>query len=260
MKRTFIRRVIARLLDNLKLVEEGDMSRASALEPRRTLDPEQVAQWLARHPDFFIGREGLLQQLKVPHPEARGAISLLERLVFDLRHRAESAEQRLAVLLDTARHNEAQYQRVRELILALLETDSRDALAQTLATALAERFRVRAVALWRPPLAGEAADAALSPPTFALDDDIVARCEALLAGQHGRCCALDAQQWRALLPAAELTADHGSCAITRLALGECRGYLVLANPDPDHFGAALGTLFVDYLGDVVGRLLMRQPG
>ena len=36
---------------------------SQAPEPRKTLDPDQVAFWLARHPDFFIGREGLLQQL-----------------------------------------------------------------------------------------------------------------------------------------------------------------------------------------------------
>lgn len=44
----------------------------AAPEPRKTLDPDRVAEWLARHPDFFVGREGLLQQLRIPHPEARG--------------------------------------------------------------------------------------------------------------------------------------------------------------------------------------------
>ena len=48
------------------------MTRA-APEPRKTLDPDRVAQWLARHPDFSVGREGLLQQLRVPPPAARGA-------------------------------------------------------------------------------------------------------------------------------------------------------------------------------------------
>ena len=47
---------------------------SQAPEPRKTLDPDQVAFWLARHPDFFIGREGLLQQLKVPHPNIDGAV------------------------------------------------------------------------------------------------------------------------------------------------------------------------------------------
>ena len=57
---------------------------SQAPEPRKTLEPDQVAFWLARHPDFFVGREGLLQQLQVPHPHIDGAVSLLERLVLDL--------------------------------------------------------------------------------------------------------------------------------------------------------------------------------
>ena len=81
----------------------------AAPEPRKTLDPDRVAEWLARHPDFFVGREGLLQSLTIPHPETQGATSLLERLVHDLRKRAEGAELRLEQLLDSARHNEAQY-------------------------------------------------------------------------------------------------------------------------------------------------------
>ena len=75
---------------------------SQAPEPRKTLDPDQVAFWLARHPDFFVGREGLLQQLQVPHPHIDGSVSLLERLVFDLRKRAETAEGRLEHLLETA--------------------------------------------------------------------------------------------------------------------------------------------------------------
>lgn len=123
----------------------------AAPEPRKTLDPDRVAEWLARHPDFFVGREGLLQSLKVPHPETQGATSLLERLVYDLRKRAEGAELRLEQLLDSARHNEAQYRRTRELVLALLEAQDNDALGQALATQLSERFQTPAVAVWCPP-------------------------------------------------------------------------------------------------------------
>ncbi len=104
-------------------------SRHDPSRSRATQDPGPGCRGpvLARHPDFFVGREGLLQQLRVPHPEARGATSLLERLVADLRSRAEHAEGRLEQLLDSARHNEAQYRRTRELILALLEAEDGDA-------------------------------------------------------------------------------------------------------------------------------------
>ena len=116
----------------------------------RTLDPDRVAEWLATHPDFFEGREGLLQRMRVPHPEARGgSISLLERLVHDLRGRTDQAEERLEELLTAARDNESRYQRLRQLVLDLLDAESDDALAETLSTRLSELFDIAAVCLWQ---------------------------------------------------------------------------------------------------------------
>ena len=232
------------------------MSQA-APEPRKTLDPDIVAQWLARHPDFFVGREGLLQQLRVPHPEARGATSLLERLVHDLRGRAEQAEWRLEQLLESARHNEAQYRRTRELVLALLEAEDRDALGQALATQFSERFQVPALALWCPSSLTDDEPTPPQAPRQVLDDHAAQRLNALLDGRASRCARLTPTDWKRLLPHAPAPDQAGSCALARLTLGEPMGYLVLANPDPDHFRASMDTLFTEYVGDVVARLLER---
>ncbi|MDR5903721.1 DUF484 family protein [Franzmannia qiaohouensis] len=234
------------------------MARAPAPEPRQTLAPERVAEWLARHPDFFVGREGLLQQLKVPHPETRGATSLLERLVHDLRERAESAEWRLEQLLESARHNEAQYRRTREMVLALLEAEDNDAMGQALATQLAERFRTPGVALWCPTSLTDREPHPPQPPRHVLDDAAGTRLAALLDGRTSRCTRLTVTDWKRLLPHLQAPEQPGSCAITRLSLGEPLGYLVLASPDPEHFRASLDTLFTEYLGDVVARLLVRH--
>ncbi|WP_163649673.1 DUF484 family protein [Modicisalibacter sp. 'Wilcox'] len=233
------------------------MPPAKAPEPRQTLDPEMVAQWLARHPDFFIGREGLLQQLKVPHPDARhGAVSLLQRLVHDLRERAEGAERHLEQLLDSARHNESQYRRTRELILALLEAEDSDALGETLATQLAERFRTQAVALWCAPSLTDCDPAPPQPPRFVLDEASGARLAALLDGRASRCRRLSRTDWKRLLPHVDPPSQAGSCAVTRLTLGEPQGYLILASHDAEHFRASLDTLFTEYLGEVVARLMV----
>lgn len=227
----------------------------SAPEPRKTLDPDRVAEWLARHPEFFVGREGLLQQLKVPHPEARGATSLLERLVHDLRHRAEQAEWRLEQLLESARHNEAQYRRTRELVLGLLEAEDNDALGQALATQMAERFQIPTVALWCEPSLTDREPHPPQPPRQVLDDHARARLAALLDGRTSRCTRLTPTDWAQLLPHTGAPRQSGSCALSRLALGEPLGYLILASPDPDYFRASMDTLFTEYLSDVLARLL-----
>ena len=232
------------------------MTRA-AHEPRKTLDPDRVAEWLARHPDFFVGREGLLQQLKVPHPEAQGTTSLLERLVYDLRRRAEQAEWRLEQLLESARHNEAQFRRTRELVLALLEAEDADTLGQTLATQMAERFQIPAVALWCPAELTDHEPLPPQAPRQVLDDHAGVRLAALLDGRASRCTRLTQTDWSRLLPHVQAPRQSGSCALARLTLGEPMGYLVMASPDPDHFRASMDTLFTEYLGDVLARLLMR---
>ncbi|WP_251976037.1 DUF484 family protein [Salinicola avicenniae] len=237
------------------------MSRAQVPEPRQTLDPDRVAEWLAQHTDFFVGREGLLQQLKVPHPHASGAVSLLERLVLDLRRRAEEAEWRLENLLESARYNEAQYRRTKELILGLIEAEDVDSLAQALSTQLAERFRTQAIGLWleAPPVSHAAPrhPTDWQPPRFVLTEDARQRLELLLNEQTSRCTTLDHDDWQALLPHCPAPEAAGSCAITRLTQGESLGFLILASHDGEHFRATLDTLFTEYLGEVVSRLLKR---
>nr|WP_300313948.1 DUF484 family protein [Halomonas sp.] len=235
------------------------MSQA-APEPRKTLDPDRVAEWLARHPDFFVGREGLLQQLTVPHPETKGATSLLERLVHDLRQRSQSAEQRLEQLLDSARHNEAQYRRTRELMLALLEAEDNDALGQALATHLSERFQTPAVSLWCPASLTDNAPTPPQAPRHVLDEHTGQRLAAMLEGRASRCTRLTPTDWKRLIPHAKAPTKTGSCAIAKLTLGEPQGYLVLASPDPEHFCASMDTLFTEYLADVLVRLSTRLNG
>lgn len=230
---------------------------SSVPEPRKTLNPDQVAFWLARHPDFFVGREGLLQQLTVPHPETQGAISLLERLVIDLRQRAETAENRLEQLLESARHNEAQYRRLRETLVALVAATDRDALAQALATQLSEHFGTAAVALWCPASLSDSEPTPPQPPRQVLDQHAGARLCALLDGRTSRCVKLSVSDWKCLLPHVKAPRKAGSCAISRLSAGDPLGYLLLASPSPDAYRASMDTLFTEYLGDIVARLLVR---
>ncbi|WP_025733608.1 DUF484 family protein [Carnimonas nigrificans] len=218
------------------------------------LNEENIAAWLVANPEFFVGRDDLLERLKVPHPDAsRGAVSLLERQLAVARQRCTSVEERLHGLLGAARDTEAQYRQLRQLILALLEGESsEDALLQTLADQLAERFDIAGLALWR----SFDADDRPQPPQYRLDEPRTNLLSRLLEGRHCRCKPLGQAHWASLLPTLEAPSQHqGSAAITRLAIGQHSGYLILASAQPERFSATQDTLFVDYLGEVVGRLL-----
>ncbi len=123
---------------------------------------------------------------------------------------------------------------------------------------LAERFQIPAVALWCPAQLTNHEPLPPQPPRHVLDEHAGVRLAALLDGRTSRCTRLTPTDWGRLLPHAKPPRQAGSCALARLTLGEPMGYLVLASPDPDHFRASMDTLFTEYLGDVLARLLLRH--
>jgi len=83
---------------------------------------DEVANFLAEHPDFFQQRPELLGLLDVPHPQNGQAISLVERQSLVLRERVRTLEAKLAELI---RHGEEN-----DIIVDKLVRWSRGMLAQ----------------------------------------------------------------------------------------------------------------------------------
>src|SRR5690554_7037503 len=84
------------------------------------LDPEQVADYLRHHPEFFVDHQELLGDLFLPH-ESGPAVSLVERQVSILRERNIDMRNRLSKLLDNARENDKLFDKTKRLVLALIE-------------------------------------------------------------------------------------------------------------------------------------------
>jgi|GEM_PF-6272958 len=284
--------------------------------PSPNLSADIIERWLFEHPDFFHGRDALLEVLKVPHPDAEhGAISLLEKQLLMARERSNRLDDRLTALLNAARDTEIQYRQLRSIILVLLESDSVDALLQGLSDQLNEQLNIPAMALWRTTDPHEQ----LAQPIHSLDESHQALFKQLLKGRHCGCTQLTKAQYHFVLPdilesgsirvhstadkskglmqpataknqrdfpvhqadsntrpdisqeehldtpfqkaiskeslADSQNATNASIALTRIAIGHQTGFLVLGSPSPTRFNASLDTLFIDYLGQVVGRLL-----
>ena len=110
-------------------------------EEIRVLDDELVADYLRRHPEFFLTQDELLADLRIPH--SRGSsVSLVERQLAVLRERSLDMHQRLNQLLEVARNNDRLFDSTRQLTLKLLEADSLATLVAALEDGLRERFQV----------------------------------------------------------------------------------------------------------------------
>ena len=104
------------------------MNDASNVLEAPTLSAEQVADYLASHPDFFTEHTWLLEKLYVPHQRGT-TVSLVERQTSLLRERNQLLHGHLADMIDAARHNDVQFEKTKRMVLALLEACTLDDVA-----------------------------------------------------------------------------------------------------------------------------------
>lgn len=205
-----------------------------------TLNDADVADYLRRHPDFFLRHDYLLTDLELPH-DAKGAVSLIERQVAALREQRQELKRKLQHLTQTARDNEHLLERIEQLILGLLEARGSDALLRRLREGLREDFHADAVELKL-----FDGDSAKARELFA---KVIERGEPV-------CGHIAPPQAHWLFgKAADELASGAVIPLFAAQSQQCLGVLGIGSIDPRRFHAEMGTTFLRYLGAVVVRLL-----
>lgn len=207
------------------------------------LNAEQVAAWLVKHDDFFIGREKLLASLELGHDCGDSESLLLYQLKI-LRDELHQQQQKHEQLLNNARDNELRLKRIEQLVVKLLEADNTEELVGFLQEELEESFDLPHLAIWSHSYRG-------LPKA---SEEQKQQQLALLANKPSANLQLDAEK-AALLGLNEL--QQGSAIICRLKHSEHLGLLVIAHPSNHHFRQQ-DTLFVEYLGSIISSLLNRH--
>ena len=107
---------------------------------------ERVADYLSKHPDFFLRHPELLGEIEVPH-ESGPAVSLIERQVRSLRKQLRQTRQRLAEITEVARHNHSLQERMHRLTLQLIDAATFDEVLNALEDELHDDFKADAMEL-----------------------------------------------------------------------------------------------------------------
>ncbi len=118
------------------------------------MNPQDVADYLQHHPEFFDDHATLFATLTVPHPHGGRAIPLAERQMITLREKNRALELKVAELVRFGQENDAIAERLARWTRMLLLQRSARLIPETLTGSLEEIFTVPHVAL----LVWEAAD------------------------------------------------------------------------------------------------------
>ncbi len=213
------------------------------------MKPEEVAQYLQEHPQFFNEYADLLADIQISHPQDDKVVSLNERQVISLRERNRVLQDKLLELISFGEENDAIGEKMHRLAIALLAVSSLDELFNALYFSLKEDFTVPLVALR---LWNISSGAGLHVEFTLVSDDVRTIAESLPQPYCGNHIADEIKQWFGE------NAEHlHSFAMIPLNNTQTIGLLVLGSPDTERFYPEMGTLHLKRLGELVCTTITR---
>lgn len=215
-----------------------------------TLQAQDIAQYLADHPDFFDQNPELLSGMQLPHPHNGQAISLVERQSLMLRERIKSLEMRVAEMVRHGQENDAIADKLVNWTRALLLEKDDAALPDTLIAELKRVFDVpyAGLRLWN--AAPVVADLECARP---VESDTISLANRMRVPFCGSNVGFEAASW--------MDGDDASVqslAMVPLRVGadpETFGLLVLGSADKDRFQITMGTAFLERIAELASAAL-----
>lgn len=211
------------------------------------LEAEAVVAYLRHHPDFFTEHDELLSTLHIPHQRG-DTVSLVERQLKILRDRNIEMRHRLSQLMDVARDNDRLFEKTRRLILDLMDASSLEEIVIATEDGLRQDFQVPFVSLIL------FSDNPQSVGRWVPTADAQKAIGGLLSSGKTVCGALREHELEFLFGAKQCK-EVGSTAVVALSHQGLQGVLAIGSRDPQHYKSSVGTLFLGYIADVIGRLL-----
>jgi len=215
---------------------------------------DDIANYLANTPDFFLRHAELLGAVQLTSPHGSRAVSLQERQAEMLREKIKLLEQRIMEMLRNGNENVILSNKIIRWAANLLQGSDVRNLPQQLVIDIEQQFAVPQVGLR---LWDVAADFADQPYALGVSEDLKLFASSLTEPFCGLNTGFESVGWL-----------QNPAAITSLALIPLRtdpsgastpafGLLVLASGDAQRFTSGMGTDFLARIGELASAALSR---
>ncbi|MEH6471497.1 MAG: DUF484 family protein [Halopseudomonas sp.] len=222
-----------------------------AMTSQKSDTEQMVVEHLETHPEFFARHQSLLNTLRIPHQRG-SAISLVERQTEMLREQNKEMRSQLHDLLDAARYNDLQFEKTKRLVLSLLESETLDQLTDAIEEGLCQDFNGDMTRLVLLDQTLDNAGGNLKSVSLQVAESQIAE---LIETDWALCGNLNERQRVFLF---DDRADKVlSAAVVPLVKGNTLGLLAIGSFEANYFHSSMGTLFLNYVGEVLSRVLCR---
>ena len=215
---------------------------------------DDIANYLANTPDFFLRHAELLAAVQLTSPHSNRAVSLQERQAEMLREKIKLLEQRIMEMMRNGNDNVILSNKILRWAGSLLQGGDLAQLPQQMASDIEQQFAVPQVGLrlWN-------VDAAYADQPYAqgVSDDLKLFASSLTEPFCGLNTGFESVSWL------ETPAAITSLALIPLRVGPSGsntpafGLLVLASSDAQRFTSGMGTDFLARIGELASAALSR---
>jgi uncharacterized protein YigA (DUF484 family) len=215
---------------------------------------DDIANYLANTPDFFVRHAELLAAVQLNSPHGHRAVSLQERQAEMLREKIKLLEQRIMEMMRNGNDNVLLSNKILRWAGSLLQDIDLRQLPQQMAEDIEQQFAVPQVGLR---LWGVAAEYADQPFAQGVSDDLKLFASSLTEPFCGLNTGFESVNWL------ETPASITSLALIPLRVGPSGstspafGLLVLASSDAQRFTSGMGTDFLARIGELASAALSR---
>jgi uncharacterized protein YigA (DUF484 family) len=227
------------------------MSKVSAEQAQSDqTDEARVIQYLQDNPEVLMAYPGVFSSLAIPH-QTGGATSLVERQLKLLREENHSLKSKIDELVGIARENEELNQRFHRLALELMNTDQLHDVLAMVQDQVQTFFYTDFVCFRFLPGVTDAGNI-IDGLNLDQDSGIVDSVRPWIEARKPVCGRQDEKISRELFGA---DIHIGSSALIPLYHTRDLGLLCLGSSSADRFSLAMGTIFLQQLGELVSNRL-----
>jgi len=219
---------------------------------QKDTDPnvEIVRDYLLNNANFFEQNPDILEAINVSHNSGK-AISLVERQVAIMRDRNKEMGRRLEQMLSAANENALLLEKTNRLVINLLAAKDLNELVETLYNSLKQDFSTEFYSL------SIITDNPIPPKSMAnmvTEQQAKEVIGAILLANKAVCGVIRDEEVALLFGNSTI----GSVVALPFCSGDIQAVIALGNSDPKFYSRDIGTVFIDYIGDLLTELLHRH--
>ena len=217
---------------------------------KKPLAEEQlVRDYLIQNPDFFQRNQDVFQAINISHDSGK-AISLVERQVNLIREHNKELSTQIEHILSTAKDNAALMEKTNRLVLNLIKAKDLNSLIKALNVSLKSDFSTEFFSLT---LIDEGEINSHTAANLVSKSDAEDSIGAMITAKKALCGVITSKEVNLLF--GKQADNIGSVIALPLKNTSTFGVLALGHSDSEFYSEDIGTVFIDYIGDLLNVLI-----